>query len=93
MESGALRDVAARRGKTVAQVALRWLHEQGVCFVARSFNSERVKQNMELFDWELSEDDKELIMQIPQRRAYRGDWFVSPDGPYKSLEDLWDGEI
>ncbi|CAO2034195.1 unnamed protein product [Urochloa humidicola] len=93
MESGALRDVAARRGKTVAQVALRWLHEQGVCFVARSFNSERVKQNMELFDWELSEDDKKLIMQIPQRRACRGDWFVSPDGPYKSLEELWDGEI
>ncbi|CAN6234347.1 unnamed protein product [Urochloa humidicola] len=93
MESGALRDVAARRGKTVAQVALRWLHEQGVCFVARSFNMERLKQNMELFDWELSEDDKELIMQIPQRRACRGDWFVSPDGPYKSLEELWDGEI
>ncbi|CAN6247723.1 unnamed protein product [Urochloa humidicola] len=93
MASGALRDVAARRGKTVAQVALRWLHEQGVCFVARSFNSERVKQNMELFDWELSEDDKELIVQIPQRRACRGDWFVSPDGPYKSLEELWDGEI
>ncbi|CAO2041589.1 unnamed protein product [Urochloa humidicola] len=93
MESGALRDVAARRGKTVAQVALRWLHEQGVCFVARSFNSERVKHNMELFDWELSEDDKELIMQIPQRRACRGDWFISPGGPYKSLEELWDGEI
>ncbi|CAL5028732.1 unnamed protein product [Urochloa decumbens] len=93
MESGALRDVAARRGKTVAQVALRWLHEQGVCFVARSFNKERLKQNMELFDWELSEEDKELIMQIPQRRACRGDWFVSPDGPYKSLEELWDGEI
>jgi len=93
MESGALRDVAARRGKTVAQVALRWLHEQGLSFVVRSFNMERLKQNMELFDWELSEDDKELIMQIPQRRACRGEFFLSPDGQYKSLEELWDGEI
>ncbi|KAF8666058.1 hypothetical protein HU200_053764 [Digitaria exilis] len=93
MESGVLQDVAARRGKTVAQVALRWLHEQGVCFVARSFNRERLKQNMELFDWELSEDDKAMIMQIPQRRACHGEFFVSPDGPYKSEEELWDGDI
>uniref|UniRef100_A0A0A9GP20 NADP-dependent oxidoreductase domain-containing protein n=1 Tax=Arundo donax TaxID=35708 RepID=A0A0A9GP20_ARUDO len=93
MESGVLRDVAARRGKSVAQVALRWLHEQGVCFVAKSFNKERLKQNMEIFDWELSEDDKEMIMQIPQRRACQGEFFVSQDGQYKSLEELWDGEI
>ncbi|OEL26876.1 Non-functional NADPH-dependent codeinone reductase 2 [Dichanthelium oligosanthes] len=93
MENGVLQDVAARRGKTLAQVALRWLHEQGVCFVVRSFNRERLKQNMELFDWELMEDDKELIMQIPQRRACKGEFFLSPEGPYKSLEELWDGEI
>lgn len=93
MESGALEDIAARRGKTIAQVALRWLHEQGVCFVARSFNKERLKQNMELFDWELSVDDKEKIMGIPQRRACRAEFFLSPDGPYKTLEELWDGEI
>jgi len=74
-------------------VALRWLHEQGLSFVVRSFNMERLKQNMELFDWELSEDDMELIMQIPQRRACRGEFFLSPDGQYKSLEELWDGEI
>ncbi|GJN12082.1 hypothetical protein PR202_ga30327 [Eleusine coracana subsp. coracana] len=93
MESDVLRDVAATRGKTIAQVALRWLHEQGVGFVARSFNKERMKQNMDIFDWELNEDDKENIMQIPQRRACQGEYFVSPNGPYKSLQELWDGEI
>ncbi|KAL6841066.1 hypothetical protein ACP4OV_029035 [Aristida adscensionis] len=93
MESGVMQEIAARRGKTVAQVALRWLHEQGVCFVARSFNKERLKQNMEIFDWELSQEDKAMIMQIPQRRACHGEFFVSQDGPYKSLEELWDGEI
>uniref|UniRef100_A0A0D9W291 NADP-dependent oxidoreductase domain-containing protein n=1 Tax=Leersia perrieri TaxID=77586 RepID=A0A0D9W291_9ORYZ len=93
MNSGVLHDVATRRGKTVAQVALRWLHEQGVCFVARSFNEERMKQNMEIFDWDLSEEDKKMIASIPQRRACQGEFFVSPDGPYKSLHDLWDGEI
>ncbi|WVZ83920.1 hypothetical protein U9M48_031015 [Paspalum notatum var. saurae] len=93
MESAVLQDVAARRGKTVAQVALRWLHEQGACFVAKSYNRDRLKQNMEIFDWELTEEDKAMISQIPQRRACQGEFFVSPDGPYKSLEELWDGEI
>ena len=61
--------------------------------MARSFNKERLKQNMEIFDWEMTEEDKEMIMQIPQRRACHGEFFVLPNGPYKSVEDLWDGEI
>lgn len=94
MESGVLHQVAAAKGKTVAQVALRWLYEQGVCFVARSFNRERLEQNMAIFSgWELSEEEKEMIATIPQKRAYQGEHFVSPDGPYKSLDELWDSEI
>ncbi|KAG8064102.1 hypothetical protein GUJ93_ZPchr0004g40204 [Zizania palustris] len=93
MESGVMQDIAARNGKTVAQVALRWLYEQGVCMVARSFNVDRMKHNMEIFDWELTDGDKDMIAAIPQRRACRGEYFVSPDGPYNSLHDLWDGEI
>lgn len=93
MNSSVLHDVAATRGKTIAQVALRWVYEQGVCMVARSFNEGRMKQNMDIFDWELTDQDKAMIAGVPQRRACRGDYFVSPDGPYKSLHDLWDGEI
>ncbi|KAF7005604.1 hypothetical protein CFC21_020716 [Triticum aestivum] len=93
MNSGVMHHVAAAKAKTVAQVALRWVYEQGVCFVARSFNKERLKHNLDIFDWELSEEDKAMIATIPQKRACQGDYFVSPDGPYKSLEELWDGEI
>ena len=94
MHSGVMHHVAAAKAKTVAQVALRWVYEQGVCFVARSFNKERLKHNMDIFvDWELSDEDKAMIATIPQKRACQGDYFVSPDGPYKSLEELWDGEI
>lgn len=94
MESGVLHQVAAAKGKTVAQVALRWVYEQGVCFVARSYNRERLEQNMAIFSgWELSEEEKELIATIPQKRASQGEYFVSPDGPYKSVSELWDDEI
>lgn len=36
--------------------------------VVKSFNEERLKQNMEIFDWQLSEEDNFRISQIPQRK-------------------------
>ncbi|XXG40828.1 hypothetical protein AAC387_Pa01g1447 [Persea americana] len=55
MESEVLREIAEIRGKTVAQVALRWLYEQGVIVVAKSFNKGRMKENLEILDWELTQ--------------------------------------
>lgn len=90
MDSPILKDIAITTGKTVAQVALRWIIEQGITPIVRSFNKERMKHNLEIFDWELSENDLEKIKQIPQHRAFSGERFVSEDGPYKTLQDLWD---
>ncbi|KAI5330601.1 hypothetical protein L3X38_029999 [Prunus dulcis] len=59
---------------------------------ARSFNKERMKQNLEIFYWELGEDEMNKINQIPQRRLYAGDFFVYEVGPYKSFHQLWDGD-
>lgn len=77
------------------QVALRWIVQQGVTPIVRSFNSERMKLNLQIFDWEISEVhlEKIKIKHIPQRRAARAEEFVSENGPYKTLEDLWDGEL
>ncbi|KAE9588276.1 putative 3''-deamino-3''-oxonicotianamine reductase [Lupinus albus] len=74
------------------QVALRWIYEQGSSAVVKSFNKERMKLNIGIFDWELSNEESEKIKQIPQRRICTGEEFVSPNGPYKSLEELWDDD-
>ncbi|XP_058079260.1 non-functional NADPH-dependent codeinone reductase 2-like [Magnolia sinica] len=92
MESPILKQIASTRGKTIAQVSLRWLHEQGVSVVVKSFNKERMKENLQIFDWELSEQDLQEISQISQRRGLSGEFFVSPGGPFKTIEELWDGE-
>ncbi|KAJ8648408.1 hypothetical protein MRB53_001431 [Persea americana] len=81
------------RGKTVAQVALRWVYEQGVIMVVKSFNKERMKENQEIFDWELTQEESQKISNITQRKGLPAVGFVSDDGPYKSLDELWDGEI
>ncbi|KAJ9708659.1 hypothetical protein PVL29_000603 [Vitis rotundifolia] len=93
MECEVLKEIARETGKSIAQVCLRWVYEQGVSLLVKSFNKERIKQNLEIFDWELSAQDLEKIIQIPQFKGFPGVEFVCQTGPYKSLVDLWDGEI
>lgn len=50
-------------------------------------------ENAKIFDWELSEDDLDKISRIPQGRCCSGEDFISATGPFKSIEELWDGEI
>ncbi|XP_071703901.1 D-galacturonate reductase-like [Rutidosis leptorrhynchoides] len=68
MDSDVLQDIAKSRGKSIAQISLRWLYEQGVSFVVKSFNKERMKQNLDIFDWSLSEEEMNKISQIPQQK-------------------------
>ncbi|RWV87611.1 hypothetical protein BHE74_00004479 [Ensete ventricosum] len=80
-----LKDIAAAKGKSFAQ--------QGDCVLAKSFNEKRMVENLDILDWELNEEEKRKISEIPQRKGCQGLEFVSDDGPYKSVEELWDGEI
>ncbi|KAF2305717.1 hypothetical protein GH714_007755 [Hevea brasiliensis] len=93
IECQVVKEIASGRGKTAAQVCLRWVHEQGVSVVVKSFNKERMKENLKIFDWELSEEDLQKINQIPQKRGNLAEAFVADESPYKSLSELWDGEL
>ncbi|XP_050287414.1 non-functional NADPH-dependent codeinone reductase 2-like isoform X2 [Quercus robur] len=93
MDNEVLKEIAKTRGKTVAQVCLRWIYEQGAALIVKSYNKERLKENLQIFDWELSEDDYDKIGQIKQHRMMLQEELVSAHGPYKSIEELWDGEL
>ncbi|KAJ4960084.1 hypothetical protein NE237_019994 [Protea cynaroides] len=93
MDSVELKDIAQAKGKSIAQVCLRWAFEQGVSFLPKSFNKDRLKENMEIFDWKLSEEELQKISQLPQQRFFTGEKFVSEDGLFKSVADIWDGEV
>jgi 2,5-diketo-D-gluconate reductase B len=57
-----LADIARRTGKTFAQVALRWLMQQNiVAAIPRSSNAARIAQNIDVFDFELTDDDMRRI--------------------------------
>ncbi len=52
-----LTEIGAAHGKSVAQVVLRWLIQRGVVVVQKSVRAERMRENFDVFDFELSADD------------------------------------
>nr|ACM44070.1 NADPH-dependent codeinone reductase-like protein [Papaver rhoeas] len=90
MDSKVLHQIAAARGKSVAQVSMRWVYQQGASLVVKSYNEERMKENLKIFDWELTEEDMDKISNIPQSRALSADFLLSPTGPFKTEEEFWD---
>ncbi|KAJ0987302.1 hypothetical protein J5N97_005658 [Dioscorea zingiberensis] len=68
LECDVLKEIAKVRGKTVAQVSLRWGYEQGVSMVVKSFNKERIEENIQIFDWELTDEELYRISLIPQSK-------------------------
>ncbi|KAL6650793.1 hypothetical protein ACP70R_009718 [Stipagrostis hirtigluma subsp. patula] len=90
--SEVLAEIAKARGKTVAQVSLRWIYEQGVTSIVKSYNKERLKQNLEIFDWELTEEDRLKISQLPQKKIVKAVDLFSREGEFTSV-DLADMDI
>ncbi|PHT67764.1 hypothetical protein BC332_27731 [Capsicum chinense] len=66
---------------------------QGASVIVKSFNKDRMKENLQILDWELSNEEIARIQEIPQCRGYKAEEFVHPDGPYKSIHEFWDGEL
>ncbi len=56
-----LTEIANRKGKTIAQVAMRWLMQQNVAAIPRSSNPGRIAQNLDVFDFALTEEEMNKI--------------------------------
>ncbi|GAB3799816.1 aldo/keto reductase [Humibacter antri] len=57
MDDPTLADLAARHGKSPAQIMLRWHLQQGRSAIPKSINPSRIAQNFDVFDFELSADE------------------------------------
>lgn len=56
-----LRSIGQRYNKSVAQVVLRWLNQRRVVVIPKSVRKERIQENFNVFDFELSEPDMAAI--------------------------------
>src|SRR6478752_4193035 len=56
--------IAEKHNKSVAQVILRWLTQRGVVVIPKSVRKERIVENFNIFDFELSQEDMEKIATL-----------------------------
>jgi len=60
----ALAEIARKHGRSIAQIALRWLIQQGVLPIPRSSNPKRIAENFNVFDFALDDEDVTRIAAL-----------------------------
>jgi len=70
LEDPALKKIADRLGKTVAQVVLRYQVQRGIIVIPKSVTPSRIESNFKLFDFELTDDDMKTVSGF--NRNFRG---------------------
>lgn len=77
-------EIGKKYGKTSAQVMLRWNIQRGVVVIPKSTHIERMEENFNVFDFELSAEDMDLISSLDENESAffshtdpnRVEWFV-----------------
>ena len=64
-----LLSIAGKYKKTIAQVILRWLTQRGVVVIPKSVRKERIEENFNIFDFELSPEDMEAIVSLDTKTS------------------------
>lgn len=64
LEEPVLKSIGEKYSKSAAQVILRWHVQQGLIVIPKSVQKERIKQNIDVFDFELSDDDMTQIATL-----------------------------
>ncbi|MDD4080152.1 MAG: aldo/keto reductase [Eubacteriales bacterium] len=69
LKNAALGEIAARYGKTPAQAALRFLIQQGIAVIPKSVNEHRIRENIGLFDFALSDEDMTALKALDTKKS------------------------
>jgi 2,5-diketo-D-gluconate reductase A len=72
-----LAEIAKQYGKTVGQVVLRWNVQRGIVVIPKSVRKERMIENFNIFDFELSDEDMEKIKTLDENKGL----FVNHEDP------------
>lgn len=64
-----LSEIGDKYNKTVAQVILRWLLQRNIISLAKTVRKERMQENINIFDFELSQADMDIIARLDKRET------------------------
>ncbi|WP_292944217.1 aldo/keto reductase [Olleya sp. UBA1516] len=65
-ENQTLNDIAKTHQKSVSQICLRWIIQHNVVIIPKSNSPERIEENINIFDFELSADEMKQINNLPK---------------------------
>lgn len=68
-ELSELKEIGDKYGKTVAQVILRWRLQRGIVVIPKSTHLERMKENFNVFDFELAQEDMDAISKLDKNES------------------------
>lgn len=69
-----LKQIADAHGKTIAQTALRWLLQQGIDVIPKTIHRERMHENLDLFDFELTDSEMQSVKTLDTGCSQFGWW-------------------
>lgn len=64
-----LKEIAAKYNKATGQVILRWLLQRGITVIPKSVHQNRMAENIDVFDFELTDDDMKKIAQLDKNES------------------------
>ncbi|XP_054719363.1 1,5-anhydro-D-fructose reductase-like, partial [Uloborus diversus] len=70
LDDGKLKPICAKHGKTPAQVLLRYLVQRNIAVIPKSINPERIKENIQIFDFELDDEDNSALKAMQKNLRY-----------------------
>ncbi len=79
-----VKEIAKAHGKTETQILLRLLIQSGVAIIPKSSHEERIRQNYDLFDFELTEKEMEKLQSLDRALPLIG----TPEDPNKAIDAL-----
>lgn len=85
LDEPVLKQIAAARGKSIAQVVLRWIVQQGFVTLSKTVSEARAAENAAIFDFELSSEEMAMISALAKADGR----IVSPEG----LAPDWDKAV
>lgn len=68
-ENKILSDIGKKYNKSIGQVILRWLVQRGIVPLAKTVRKKRMEENINIFDFELSQEDMNIIAQMNKDKS------------------------
>lgn len=68
-QNALLQSIAEKHNKSIAQVVLRWLTQRGIVAIPKSVRKERMQENLNVFDFNLTEDEVSAIATLDSKTS------------------------